>query len=285
MVVTMWSLLSGFQSVVSYLFRPFTVPQLVGYGSMFGIVVGIALWRSRNARGYFGKSFRTDLAYAAWFPVYTTLIGIPLSLNLAAIVSEYVPFLRLGLLSRVPSWLNLILWVAVSDLTLYWLHRSMHRWSWLWTLHKTHHSQQSLNPLTTWRTNVFEFVYLNLGNFVVALLLGNFAGYHPIVVGLLAASQFAQHSDMNWSYGPLGRFIVSPRFHARHHSAESEDLNVNFGSLLVVWDFVFGTARDVSGRAPSYGLLGSHNDFPESFWRQQLYPITIVWRRLFRRVA
>jgi sterol desaturase/sphingolipid hydroxylase (fatty acid hydroxylase superfamily) len=103
-----------------------------------------------------------------------------------------------------------------------------------------------------------------------------------VVIGLLAASQFAQHSDIEWTYGPVGRVIVSPRFHARHHSAAPEDINVNFGSLLIIWDHLFGTARKTPGRPLAYGLVAAQDNVPPSFLRQQFYPFLYLWRSALR---
>ena len=116
--------------------------------------------------------------------------------------------------------------------------------------------------------------------FVATLFLGNVKPLHPIALGLLAASQFAQHSDIDWSYGPIGYLIVSPRFHARHHSSAAEDVKVNFGSLLNVWDYVFGTARNVTERTPAYGLTSAEDNVPGSFLGQQLFPLSLLWRRV-----
>jgi sterol desaturase/sphingolipid hydroxylase (fatty acid hydroxylase superfamily) len=281
----MWQLLTAIQHLLSYLVRPFTISHVVGYGGTFAIVVLVTVRQGRNPRRYLGKSFRTDLAYGVWFPLYTALIGVPLALQLARMVTAYAPFLRLRLLSGLPGWLNVLVWLVVSDFSLYWLHRSMHRWRWLWALHKIHHSQQELNPLTTWRAHWLELVYLNLGAFITGLFLGDFAGLHPVAIGILAASQFAQHSDLDWTYGPFGKLIVSPRFHARHHSTAPEDLNVNFGSLLIIWDHVFGTSRHVSGAAPGHGLIEAEDDVPTSFLGQQLYPLSTVLHRQRRLSA
>jgi len=225
----------------------YSIAQLIGFVTMFTVVAVVSARQGHNWKRFFHRPFLTDLAYGAWFPVYTVLIGIPISLTLAGFVSNYVPFLHLGLLRGVPWWLNIPIWLIVSDFVLYWLHRSLHQVRWLWVFHKIHHSQTELSPLTTWRSHWLEFVYLSSGGFVTGLLLGGISPLHPVVIGLFAASQFAQHSDLDWSYGPLGRIIVSPRFHARHHSTANEDLNVNFGFLSPIWDDLFGTARRTPG--------------------------------------
>jgi sterol desaturase/sphingolipid hydroxylase (fatty acid hydroxylase superfamily) len=253
--------------------------RLLGYGAMLAIVIMLIVRQGRNAGRYLRKPFRTDVLHAIWFPLYAFLIAVPLTLELSRLVTDYAPFLRLRLLPAEPFWLNILVWVTLSDFTQYWLHRSLHSWPWLWQLHKVHHSQKELNPLTSWRVHWLEFVYLALGAFGLSLLLGDFTGYHSVIVGLLAASQMAQHSDLDWTYGPLGRIIVSPHFHNRHHSTADEDRDVNFGTLFVFWDYLFGTARNVPGLANAHGLVGAEDDVPGSFFGQQLYPLSKYLRR------
>jgi sterol desaturase/sphingolipid hydroxylase (fatty acid hydroxylase superfamily) len=206
----------------------YTVPQVIGFGLTSVAVVVISL-KQGHIRKFCRRGFRTDLVFSAWFPVYTVLIGIPLTLRLAGFLTDHAPFLRIGVLSNLPAWIKIPLFLIVSDFVLYWLHRSMHHSRWLWTLHKIHHSQQELNPLTTWRNHWLEILVASNAVFVAGFILGNIKAIPPVVLGLLAASQFAQHSDIDWTYGPVGRVIVNPRFHARHHSAAPEDSNVNSG--------------------------------------------------------
>ena len=274
-------LFNFFTSVVSL----YTIPQVLGYSATFVAVVIVSTRQGRKER-FFRRDFRTDIAHSIWFPVYTILIGAPILMRIATVVSEHAPFLRVGILNGMPTWISLPILIVDLDFVRYWLHRSMHRWRWLWALHKVHHSSRDINPLTTWRVHWLEFIYLNSVAFCAVLLLGEFRALHPIVVGLLAASQFAQHSDIDWTYGPVGKLIVSPRFHARHHSVSSEDVNVNFGSLLIVWDHLFGTARKVASRPPAYGLAPPEDSVPPSFLGQQLYPLSILWRATrLRRTA
>lgn len=268
--------LQSFLALMSVINPP---ERLLGYGAMLAIVIMLIVRQGRNPGRYLRKSFRTDVLHALWFPLYAFLIAVPLTLELSRLVTDYAPFLRLHLLPAEPFWLNIAVWVTLSDLTQYWLHRSLHSWPWLWQLHKVHHSQKELNPLTSWRVHWLEFVYLAVGAFGLSLLLGDFTGYHSVIVGLLAASQMAQHSDLDWTYGPLGKIIVSPHFHNRHHSTAAADRDVNFGTLFVFWDYLFGTARNVPGLANAHGLVGAEDDVPNSFFGQQLYPLSKYLRR------
>jgi sterol desaturase/sphingolipid hydroxylase (fatty acid hydroxylase superfamily) len=63
-----------------------------------------------------------------------------------------------------------------------------------------------------------------------------------------------QHSRIKWRLGPLPRILVTPRFHSFHHSADPRHYNKNFGSLLSIWDHIFGTAVDAPEQPTEYGL-------------------------------
>ena len=61
------------------------------------------------------------------------------------------------------------------------------------------------------------------------------------VVDLVRLLEQVQHARVGWTYGPLGKLLVSPAFHRFHHSRRRKDFDHNFGSRLVLWDWLFGT--------------------------------------------
>ena len=63
-----------------------------------------------------------------------------------------------------------------------------------------------------------------------------------------------QHSEVRTRFGPLYKIVVSPTFHSFHQSLRPEHHDRNFGRILSLWDFVFGTAVDEKERAHEYGL-------------------------------
>ena len=267
--------LSAYRFLLS-LVHLYTVPEYIGVVGMFTLVAVVSTRKGRDVGRFFRRPFLTDLAYAFWLPVYTVLIGIPVSLALAELIAARFSFLGLHLLSGAPKVVLISVWLIVNDFFLYWLHRSMHRVPWLWAIHKIHHSQNELNSLTTWRHHWLELLYVSSSALVTSLLVGNPAQLHPIILGVLAASQLTGHSDLDWSYGPIGRLIVSPRFHARHHSTAAEDMNVNFGALFMFWDDLFGTARKTHERVAAYGLAPNDDDVPRSFFLQLFYPLSLL---------
>ena len=50
------------------------------------------------------------------------------------------------------------------------------------------------------------------------------------------------HANVRWSYGPLGKLIVSPSYHRLHHAVEGP-AGMNLGVVLTVWDLLAGRAR------------------------------------------
>jgi sterol desaturase/sphingolipid hydroxylase (fatty acid hydroxylase superfamily) len=43
------------------------------------------------------------------------------------------------------------------------------------------------------------------------------------------------HANVRWTYGRVGRILVSPAYHRVHHSATGR-LDINLGTVFAVWD-------------------------------------------------
>jgi sterol desaturase/sphingolipid hydroxylase (fatty acid hydroxylase superfamily) len=85
-----------------------------------------------------------------------------------------------------------------------------------------------------------------------------------------------QHSDLKWRYGWLYPLFVSPIFHAIHHSPERSRHDSNYGKILSVWDYVFGT-MSVGERPARYGVAGT--DMPVSFCGTMVAPFLSLWQK------
>jgi sterol desaturase/sphingolipid hydroxylase (fatty acid hydroxylase superfamily) len=67
-------------------------------------------------------------------------------------------------------------------------------------------------------------------------------------------------------------------FHRWHHTHSDEGGNTNFGSLLSIWDVLFGTFRMPANELPSrYGL--DERGYPQGFLAQMAHP----FRQLLER--
>jgi sterol desaturase/sphingolipid hydroxylase (fatty acid hydroxylase superfamily) len=84
-----------------------------------------------------------------------------------------------------------------------------------------------------------------------------------------------QHAQLDWRFGPLYRVLVSPRFHAYHHSVEPDHANANYGFLFSFWDYLFGTAVAEQPRPTRFGVDGL--DMGERLTTHLVNPFRLLW--------
>jgi sterol desaturase/sphingolipid hydroxylase (fatty acid hydroxylase superfamily) len=181
------------------------------------------------------------------------------------------------------------------DFAQYWSHRIFHR-SALWSLHAVHHSAEVLTPLTTSRqhplagliSTAFHSLVLGVGLCLVVGALApdlgyaQIAGANAVVVLLNATIVNLHHTQMHVSFGPIiERLLISPAQHQIHHSRDPRHFNCNYGNVLAVWDWMFGTLYLVREREVlRFGLDGPSE---AALMTQRLWPILAdPIRRLFR---
>jgi len=256
-------------------------PQIVGSAAaaLLALLVaarlrfGKGVWKARVAT----PAVRTDGAYAVFYlaGIYAFLISGPAYRLLEGLVSAYAPFLRLNLLRGLPWWTQFFVASVVMDGVLYWTHRALHRLPWLWAFHSVHHSQREMNGLANFRFHAGDVFVRGLAQFVPGLLLGVPVWVWLPSVWIQVGLDCLAHSGLGWSYGPLGRVLVSPRFHRLHHSAEPGHRDLNFGMTYSFWDRAFGTASGQASEPAGYGLTDV--DVPPSFLRQLAHPFTALF--------
>ena len=230
--------------------------------------VDVGRYRSRN--------FFNDVVYTLFYKggFYNVLL-LAIVTN---VLSSQMPFLQLNLLRDLPWYVGLaIFWIA-GDLAIYWWHRLQHANRFLWALHSVHHSQQRLNLFTASRRHPLENLMLDVLIYAVGfhMLLGiPTQGWLPLAVAIACIAGI-QHAELDWRFGPLYGVIVSPRFHAFHHSVDPAHANANFGFLFSAWDYLFGTAVPEQQRPARYGVEGI--DYHESLVSQLVKPFRLMWR-------
>lgn len=146
--------------------------------------------------------------------------------------------------------------LIVGDFATYWVHRVHHEARVLWPFHSVHHSAEVMTPVTVFRKHPFydlskvvvhgtflgvlQGVLLALfpGGVSMAMLMGVNAGY--FVFNMLGSN--FRHSHVWLSYGRvLEHVLISPAQHQIHHSLAPEHHNKNYGEVLAIWDWMFGT--------------------------------------------
>lgn len=130
--------------------------------------------------------------------------------------------------------------IAGWDLIYYWNHRFMHEVRGLWAIHVVHHSSERYNLSTALRQPVAEV----LGVFVPYGLMAR-AGIRPhLVVQARAVNllyQYWVHTEMVRTIGRAETVLNTPSHHRVHHGSNRQYLDRNHGSILIVWDKLFGT--------------------------------------------
>jgi sterol desaturase/sphingolipid hydroxylase (fatty acid hydroxylase superfamily) len=157
-------------------------------------------------------------------------------------------------LDSVWSWT--VLFVAV-EFCYYWFHRASHRIRWLWATHAVHHSATQFNLSAGIRLG---WTGQLTGAFLFFLPLA-WLGFHPLAITLLLGLglfyQFFLHTGATVHLGPLEWVLNTPRHHRTHHAVNDSCLDRNYGSVLIVFDRMFGTFAEAPRDEPlQFGLRG-----------------------------
>lgn len=189
-----------------------------------------------------------------------------------------------GPLSTLPFWWQVVVYLLLSDLLLYWIHRGFHRSSMMWPFHAIHHSAKEVD----WTTAVrFHPVNVMLqSSFVLGLMIS--LGIKPEVIALVAPIDACiavwQHSNTNSTLGPLKYVIATPVFHRWHHTLPEEGGDKNFAPTFAFWDYAFGTFYMPQGKLPQeFGVEDA--ELREGYLSQLVYPFAQVIRERRRMAA
>ena len=186
----------------------------------------------------------SEIADLALFFVFaaglTGLATLVCSLGLSALV-ERSTAMYLPSKAGTGSLLGCLLYLILMDFALYWLHRAQHS-PLLWRFHKLHHNAERLNPLVVHRVNPADLTFNAIPR-AFALMA---AVPSPTALAILTAAigihSLLIHTTLPWTYGRWGKWLlISPAAHQVHHSFDPVYYNRNFGSMLPIWDRLFGT--------------------------------------------
>jgi sterol desaturase/sphingolipid hydroxylase (fatty acid hydroxylase superfamily) len=136
---------------------------------------------------------------------------------------------------------KLALFYIVEDFGLYWVHRLMHTKQ-FWRTHKWHHYPTYMYWLAGIRTSLPHIVLFNFTFVAARPLLGGAPGWiFPLIAIEHLCRNNWMHMNVSWKSNWLEWLVVTPRYHQIHHSSEPTHYRSNLGSLLTVWDRIFGT--------------------------------------------
>ena len=173
-----------------------------------------------------------------------------------------------------PAWAVGLVTLAVSDFVGYWRHRLMHT-KHLWPIHAAHHSDRNLTFLSLLRFHPLNRLMAVVADTLVLLTLGAPAWAAALSGTIRHYHGYLVHANLKWTFGPLGKVLVSPVFHRWHHTRSGPGQNRNFATIFSLYDRIFGTAYDVGAKQPD-ALGVDMPDYPSGWAGQLLYPI-MAW--------
>ncbi len=154
---------------------------------------------------------------------------------------------------------TLALAVAGWDFIYYWNHRFMHESRYMWAVHVVHHSSERYNLSTALRQPVADALGTTIPYGALCLL-----GVSPELVatarGINLLYQFWIHTETIDRLGAPEAVLNTPSHHRVHHGSNRQYLDRNHGSILIVWDRLFGTFEP-EGDEVVYGLTKNIDTF------------------------
>jgi sterol desaturase/sphingolipid hydroxylase (fatty acid hydroxylase superfamily) len=223
-------------------------PVLIGLVVATGICERI--WPAER-RPVLARGHVQDACYLALHAIVVIPLMTLLSVGAAALIGDHAGWIELRSTERWPGWLLVPVTIVAMDFANWLAHYADHRLDALWRFHALHHSQEELSVLTSFRAHpLMHTTGFILATIPVVVLMPT-RPIAPVLITIYVCIGTLQHANLRWSFGPLGRLIVSPAYHRLHHDRESQA--VNLGVVLTVWDVltrcaVFPARGDAVGR-------------------------------------
>ena len=175
--------------------------------------------------------------------------------------------------------IRLVIGVTVLDAGVTMAHWLSHRRAMLWRFHAVHHGARRLYGLNGLMKHPVHLIVETAAGMAPLIVLGIDEVVAAALAGFVAVQLVLQHTNVNCSVGPLGRWLALSSGHRLHHRAEEIEGNVNFGLFTLVWDRLLGTYRvpDHSNPRPTVGIAG-RAPMPSSYLEQLAMP----WSRVGR---
>ena len=241
------------------------------------------------------KTLSTGLVHdALWVLIEAAAVVLLVSWYsrlLYAAYAKHLSFLTLPVVAALSAPVALAIGAVVLDLTRWCQHWLHHHVSWLWPFHAVHHAQRELNLFSDYRIHFMEFLVRRPVSVLPMLMLGLQAPEITWWLLLLAWHARLYHANIRSHFGLLRYVIVTPQSHRVHHSRDPRHLNHNYGAMLSVWDYLFGTQYRQYDVYPETGIddekfpienAQSISSMLTSPLRQMSYPFQQVWM-LWRR--
>jgi sterol desaturase/sphingolipid hydroxylase (fatty acid hydroxylase superfamily) len=198
------------------------------------VMFGIEQLRPAVRRPLLARGHVIDLCYLVAYALVVVPVIVLIGAGFAAVLARHATWLVIPRLPGVPGWLFIAAAVLVIDFLDWLAHLGNHRVTSLWRFHAVHHSQEELSILTTFRAHPLVHVSFLL-TAVPILAISSNAVTPTVVFTVYACLGALPHANVPWTYGPVGRILISPAYHRIHHQATGR-LDINLGTAFAIWD-------------------------------------------------
>jgi sterol desaturase/sphingolipid hydroxylase (fatty acid hydroxylase superfamily) len=199
------------------------------------------------------------------------------TIGVSLVAAAFTPADGFGPLGRLPLVAQTLFALLALDLLWYAYHRAAHTFSRMWRVHGLHHSPSQLYVLMH---QVFHPFDLLVSRFLISLVVFRFSGIGPdaafIAIVVLGLQQTVSHVNSDLRTGWLNYLLIGTETHRYHHAAGERR---NYGSVVPLWDIVFGTFLYEPSRIPD--RLGL--DDPAAYPDPRRFHAALAWP--FRRAT
>ncbi|HEX2381647.1 MAG TPA: sterol desaturase family protein [Acidimicrobiales bacterium] len=202
----------------------------------------------------------TDLG---WYGVAVAATALSVFVFRPVLVNLNVGPIREAM-AGAPFLVKLLLGVVVFDLVSFLVHRALHRYDLLWSIHKVHHSTLQLDGLATTRTHMIENMLRFVPSQALLFLIGMPVTVVATSVAIAAIYGVSNHSNVGINLRCIEPVFVTPRLHRRHHVPSTTQNN--YGGIFTIWDRLCGTLvqRDTT-TDERFGVPGEVLTYPQAF--------------------
>jgi sterol desaturase/sphingolipid hydroxylase (fatty acid hydroxylase superfamily) len=220
-----------------------------------------------KSRGDTGSDFlQTNFG----LPLFTKLTELSVAFGAVALTSR-VPTLRFVHALWPSSWslgAQMCLALPVTELGFYVAHRLCHGVPWLWKFHAHHHTSKRVYILNSGKFHPVDVAVQTLFYTAPLIVVGATPRFLAIFVAFSAVHGLFEHGNFRYRIGALDYLFNTNGLHQWHHSLKREEANTNYGKVLSIYDWMFGTRRALPG--VSVGDVGIPEPVAERYIDQLL---------------
>ncbi|HET6991859.1 MAG TPA: sterol desaturase family protein, partial [Bacteroidia bacterium] len=197
------------------------------------------------------KGFWLDLFYLFFIDFLFGIIGfIALTYTVEYVFTNGMKNLGIPLPlfdpSHIPFAFQFLIFFIVMDFCQFMGHYLLHRINFFWRFHKIHHAQETLGFASTRHFHFMEYIVLRPLGWIPFGIVGfsddKYIACTALYMWIAYFLVFFSHCNVKINFGFLNKIIITPNTHYWHHAKNiPRKYGVNYASVLVIWDHLFGS--------------------------------------------